>query len=252
MKLLITTSIFYIFHLSTATSPSTQSPVTKKDNENNEQKHSKRSLYEEPLHYGIHGVPVNEAIVDPLNFILPAPIAHAPIPAPIIVAPGPHTVQVANHLEPVPIHPITGGVYAETVAIGDGSIPAAYAPAFINGYAPSCHGPTAIGPIRDPLIQQTVEIAKPIPVPIVRTVPVPVPHPVPVPVAQPYPVHVPHPVPHTVAVPVIKHFPVPIERIVPVDVPKPYPVKIIKKIPVPDPYPVHIPVYKVKHVYHYE
>ncbi|PSN31594.1 hypothetical protein C0J52_22464 [Blattella germanica] len=114
-------------------------------------------------------------------------------------------------------------------------------------------------------IAHTVEVSKPVPVPIVKYVgiqvphpfPVAIPHPVAVPVPQPVPVHiqVPHPVPvpviKTVAVPVEKPVPYPVERPVPYPVEKHVPVYVEKHVPVPveKPYPVHVPVYK--HIHHY-
>ncbi|XP_072153738.1 uncharacterized protein [Bemisia tabaci] len=111
-------------------------------------------------------------------------------------------------------------------------------------------------------VQHTVEVSKPVPVPVYKTVAVPVPQPVPVHVPHPVPVHVPHPVAvhvpqpvpvHVpVEVPVVKHVAYPVEKPVPYAVPKPYPVTVEKKVPVTvyKPYPVHVPVYKIKHIYH--
>jgi hypothetical protein len=84
---------------------------------------------------------------------------------------------------------------------------------------------------------QTVEISKPVAVPVVIRVP----HPVPVAIAQPVAVPVPHPVPVHIQVPV--HVPVIKTVAVPVDRPIPVPVEK------PVPYPVHVPVYK--HIHHY-
>ncbi|KAL3265700.1 hypothetical protein HHI36_009903 [Cryptolaemus montrouzieri] len=111
-------------------------------------------------------------------------------------------------------------------------------------------------------IHHTVEIDKPVPVPVYQhvgvpiphAVPVPVPKPVAIPVPQPYPVHI-H-VPQPVAVPVIKTITIPVEKPVPYKVEKevafhvekPVPVKVEKhvQIPIPKPVPVKVPVYKDK------
>ncbi|RZF35615.1 hypothetical protein LSTR_LSTR005143 [Laodelphax striatellus] len=104
------------------------------------------------------------------------------------------------------------------------------------------------------LISQHVEVSRPVPVPIYKAVPVPIPHPVAVPVPQPIPIHVPQPiaVQVPVPVPVIKTVAYPVEKPVPYPVEKPVKVTVEKKVPYPvsKPYAVHVPVYKVKHIYH--
>ncbi|KAK4884813.1 hypothetical protein RN001_001084 [Aquatica leii] len=107
---------------------------------------------------------------------------------------------------------------------------------------------------------KTVEITKPVHVPVVKKIGIPVPHPVgvpvpqviKVPVPQPYAVHI--PVPQPIAVPIYKLVPQEIEKKVPITVekPVPYPVEKPYKIEiekhhlvhVAKPYPVHVPVYK--------
>ncbi|XP_031349601.1 uncharacterized protein LOC116175541 [Photinus pyralis] len=112
---------------------------------------------------------------------------------------------------------------------------------------------------------KTVEVTKPVHVPVIKKIGIPVPHPVgvpvpqviKVPVPQPYPVHI--PVPQPIAVPIYKlvpqeiekKVPITIEKPVPYPVEKPYKIEIEKHHPVhiAKPYPVHVPVYK--HVYHH-
>ncbi|XP_075233867.1 uncharacterized protein LOC142331712 [Lycorma delicatula] len=104
------------------------------------------------------------------------------------------------------------------------------------------------------LIAQHVEVTKPIPVPVYKALTVPIPHPVPVAVPHPIPIHVPQPIPVQVPVPVpvVKTIAYPVEKPVPYPVEKPVHITVEKKVPypVPKPYPVHIPVYRVKHIYH--
>ncbi|CAH0561328.1 unnamed protein product [Brassicogethes aeneus] len=98
-------------------------------------------------------------------------------------------------------------------------------------------------------VSHTVEITKPVAIPVYKHVSVPIPHAVPVPlpkpvaipVPQPYPVHI-H-VPQPVAVPVIKTITIPVEKPVPYKVEKEIPYHVEKPVPVPveKHVPIHIP-----------
>lgn len=92
-----------------------------------------------------------------------------------------------------------------------------------------------------------------VPVPVHKTLHIPVAHPVAVPVHQQLLIRVPHPVAVHVPVhiPVVNNIPVPVEKHVPIVIHKPIPIHIEKKIPFPvlKPYPVPFPITKVKHHY---
>lgn len=250
----------------------------------NDQKQSKRSLEHGGWtpSLGVAGVAVAEAgIAAGPALGLAEPIAAAG--APLAVAEGPIGVGVgvgAGVLASGPGFLASGpGIFADSAPVAV-SGPAAVAPAGLyteanlvdpsaygSGYAPSyarrCCGIPVTPAIQCPpqdacgqLVSQRIEITKPVPYPVYKTVAVAVPHPVPYAVPQPVAVKVPHPVrvEVPVAYPVVKHVPYPVEKPVPFPVDRPFPVKVIKKVPIhiPKPYPVEVPILIKKHIHHYE